>query len=45
MLQDQYVRACAHWPNVAQTDLNVFVVIIGVFVPVVAGCVAEICGI
>ena len=29
---DLYVRARAHWPNVAQTDLNVVVVIIGVVV-------------
>ena len=29
---DMYVRAHAHWPNVAQTDLNVVVIIIGVVV-------------
>ena len=29
------MRARAHWPNVAQTDLNVVVVIIGVVVAVV----------
>ena len=26
---DLYVRARAHWPNAAQTELNVVVVIIG----------------
>ena len=29
---DLFVRARAHWLNVAQTDLNVVVVIIGVIV-------------
>ena len=32
---DMYVRAHAHWPNVAQIDLIVVVVIIGVVVAVV----------
>ena len=30
-----YVRARAHWPNVAQIDLTVVIVIVGVVVVVV----------
>ena len=40
---DLYVRACAHWPNVAQIDLTVVVVIVGVVVAVIVDMLRRYC--
>ena len=36
-------RACAHWPNVAQIDLTVVVVIVGVVVAVIVDMLRRYC--
>ena len=38
-----YVRARAHWPNVAQIDLTVVVVIVGVVVAVIVDMLRRYC--
>ena len=40
---DLYVRARAHWPNVAQIDLTVVVVIVGVVVAVIVDMLRRYC--
>ena len=40
---DLYVRARAHWPNVAQIDLTVFVVIAIVVVAVIVDMLQRYC--